>query len=672
MKVLFFVLVVVCFVVAKDQGVRTSFPKGDPNNDIARLVSSIIDWSVDPCQDFWSFSCGSWIKNTQLPPDKSSLTRSFTVIQENNQNALQSIVEDPNKDVKINAFYTSCMNTSGMDQQGYAPLKGIFAMIDGVTDINSLFVVVGKLHKMGISTFFELGPVVDSFHPQNQIAGFDQGGLSLPWPSLYTDSDPQSANVRQAYMTYLTNVFTFIQDPNPAQSANATFSLEAAIAAFTADPDALVDPFATYNPMSLAAFKALTPKLPWDSYFPIVNVSITGNLTVSVPSFYSNLSKALPTFSNWWKPYLKAHVLKVRANYLSSNFRNEWFTFFKKVVGGQNQPSPRWRQCIDSTDAELGELLGKYYVEIAFPGTSQKDAVKLLKGILSAMKADLNGLPWMDNTTRGRALTKLSMIDHLIGSPINPETYSSVEIGVDYFTNIQNAEQFAASDRFATIGTLTDRKAWQMTAPTVNAYYDPTLNEMVFPAGILQQPFFNHSFPPEMNAGGIGMVMGHELTHGFDNQGRLYDGTGTLNNWWMPDTGKKFDAKVQCVIDQYSKFSPIPGVHVNGKLTQGENIADMGGIKNSFSALSTLLGKAVNDPSIVPKLSRGQLFFVAFAQGWCTKASDAYYRLHAATDPHSPPMFRVLGPLMNLPAFSTTFNCPAGSPMNPPDRCEVW
>jgi predicted metalloendopeptidase len=278
----------------------------------------------------------------------------------------------------------------------------------------------------------------------------------------------------------------------------------------------------------------------------------------------------------------------------------------------------------------------------------------------------------MDDTTRSRALKKLSQVAHLIGSPKNPETYASVTIGVDYFTNVQNAESFAANDRFLTIGTPTDRNQWEMTAQTVNAYYDPTLNEMVFPAGILQQPYFNHSYPPEMNAGGIGVIMGHELTHGFDNQGRLYDGKGVLSNWWEPATSKKFDDKVQCVIDQYSKFSPIPGVYVNGKLTQGENIADMGGTKNSYHSISTQLGTKINDPSIVPKLNRGQLFFLAYAQGWCSKASDEYYRLHIATDPHSPPEFRVLGPLMNLDAFSTTFNCPAGSPMNPTNRCEVW
>jgi len=426
--------------------------------------------------------------------------------------------------------------------------------------------------------------------------------------------------------------------------------------------------------MTVADFKSKgAPGLEWDIYFSKVGLSAyDGNVTLSVPSFYTNLSLLVPLLGSTARPYLIARVMRVMSPLLSQPFRDAYFDFFSRMIQGQSQPSPRPQQCLESVDGYLGELLGKYYVEQAFPGSSETDAVALLDGIIDAMHADLDSLVWMDNVTRDRAYNKLSLVSHLIGSPAKPDNYAKVQVGADFFSNVKSARIYQTAKHFAQIGTPTDKFQWQMTAPTVNAYYDPTLNEMVFPAGILQQPFFNHSFPPEMNAGGIGMVMGHELTHGFDNQGRLYDGTGRLVNWWEPETSKKFDARVQCVIDQYSKFSPIPGVYVNGKLTQGENIADMGGIKNAYHALTVLLGDAIRDPSIVSRLTRGQLFFTAFAQGWCTKASDAYYRLHAATDPHSPPIFRVLGPLMNLPAFSTIFGCPAGSRMNPADRCEVW
>jgi len=292
------------------------------------------------------------------------------------------------------------------------------------------------------------------------------------------------------------------------------------------------------------------------------------------------------------------------------------------------------------------------------------------------MSNDIKSISWMDDVTRARALDKLHLVSKMIGGPSKPRTYSDVTIiKTAFFQNVFNLKTSSIVIKLATIGKSSQliKDNWDMTPATVNAYYDPTRNQMVFPAGILQQPFFNNSFPQEMNLGGIGMVMGHELTHGFDNQGRLYDGHGRLTNWWQPDTSKLFDKKVQCVIDQYSKFEPLPGVFVNGKLTQGENIADMGGIKNSFATARAMLGeKGLMTPSIVPKLLKGQLFFVAFAQTWCTVSSPEYIKLRVQTDPHSPPQFRVMGPLINLPEFSKTFQCPSGSKMNPPNRCEVW
>jgi len=277
----------------------------------------------------------------------------------------------------------------------------------------------------------------------------------------------------------------------------------------------------------------------------------------------------------------------------------------------------------------------------------------------------------MSNITRARALQKLSLVTHLIGSPDKPDTYDSVTVGSQFFTNVLNSITYEMLKMYSTIDMPSDKMAWEMTAPTVNAYYDPSKNQMVFPAGILQQPFFNVSYPTSMNFGGIGLVMGHELTHGFDNQGRLYDGNGVLTNWWDNTTDAKFTSKVQCVINQYSTFEVLPGVYINGQLTQGENIADMGGIKNSFRAYSQL--ENVTSSSIVPGYNNGQLFFLAFAQTWCEVASDAYRRVQVQTDPHSPAPFRVLGPLMNLPAFSDVWKCPVGSNMNNPStRCEVW
>jgi len=359
---------------------------------------------------------------------------------------------------------------------------------------------------------------------------------------------------------------------------------------------------------------------------------------------------------------------------LSQPFRDAIFNFFGKILGGQSKPEALWRQCIASTDSQLGELTGKYFLLKAFPGSSLDSANIDLKGIMESMQVDITSIPWMDPITQNRALQKLSLIERMIGGPQNPRTYDDVTINSNYFSNVVNLITSNIQLKTQTIGENSDviRDSWDMTAATVNAYYDPTRNQMVFPAGILQQPFFNNTYPQEMNIGGIGMVMGHELTHGFDNQGRLYDGYGRLVNWWQPQTSKLFDQKVQCVIDQYSKWEPLPGVYINGQLTQGENLADMGGIKNAYATISTMLGDKMNDQSIVPQLKRSQLFFVAFAQTWCTIASPESIKLRIKTDPHSPAQFRVHGPLVNLPQFASTFSCPKGSRMNPVDRCQVW
>jgi len=374
----------------------------------------------------------------------------------------------------------------------------------------------------------------------------------------------------------------------------------------------------------------------------------------------------IPQSQQAWVPYLRWTITNARATLLNKAIRDEHFNFYSKILRGQQQPSARSLICARATDASLGELLGKYYADLAFPGKSKTLALQILSDIIGAMKYDLNTITWMDSVTQSRALQKLAMVTDLIGSPDKPDDYDNVPVGLEYYNNVAAAQTAGTISELNTINQPSDKFLWGMTAPTVNAYYDPDRNQMVFPAGILQQPYFNVSFPQAMNYGAIGVVMGHELTHGFDNQGRLYDGNGLLIDWWEPTTEQKFETKVQCIIDQYSKFSPVPGVFVNGKLTQGENIADNGGVKNAFRAATQAIGEShMKDPSIVPGLNNGQLVFVAFAQTWCEKATDAFYRVQVQTDPHSPAKFRVMGPLMNHPGFADAFNCPSGTPMNP-------
>jgi len=652
---------------------------GNIDPEIIKTIESVMNKSINPCDDFWSYACGGWISSTKIPSDKSRLTRSFTLIEDRNQEILLEIVENVTHP-KLYAYYNACMDTVAIDSLGKKPvLKELLFADIAPGDTRALMFTVAYLSIFGVETFFSLQSVIDAKNPKMNIAQFDQGGLGLPDESLYFSQDNHSVMIQKAYLKHITKIFQLVGDPDPIaeENANMAYTLEAMIANFTISSDQLTDPFTIYNKMTVNELKDLTPGLIWDEYFSLMNSEdiIINDITLTVPSFFSNLSSLLTNENNFalWRPYLRWQILLARAEYLSKEFREEHFDFFSRILNGQEEETPRWRQCISYTDKSLGELLGNFFAQIAFPGTSEKDATEMLSGIINAMSSDINSINWMDATTRAKALQKLSMVTHLIGSPENPRNYSDLYIGAQFYQNTISAEVYNTLFNYRSIGKMSDKMLWEMTAPTVNAYYDPSRNQMVFPAGILQQPFYNDSYPPNLNYGVIGMVMGHELTHGFDNQGRLYDGSGLLINWWDNNTNKAFNDKVQCFIDQYSKFQPIPGVFINGQLTQGENIADNGGIRNSFRAYTVTVGPDhLNDPSIIPYLTNAQLFFVAFGQTWCEIATDAYYRLQVVLDVHSPAKFRVLGPLMNFPSFAESFKCPQGSAMNPTNQCAVW
>eukprot|EP01124_Arcella_intermedia_P015848 TRINITY_DN22412_c0_g1_i1.p1 TRINITY_DN22412_c0_g1~~TRINITY_DN22412_c0_g1_i1.p1 ORF type:complete len:672 (+),score=139.33 TRINITY_DN22412_c0_g1_i1:30-2018(+) len=642
----------------------------DPN--IAKTVLSLMDLGVSPCDDFYHFACGAWINQTVIPPDRSIVVRSFTSIEEHNTMVLKDILTS-GLNLKITQLYKSCLNMDPINSAGFQPILFDLALVSAASDLPTAFQALASLNLRGIDSFFSFGPVIDSGDPLHNIAQFDQGGLGLPFPGLYTGSDPGTLKIQQEYQELMRTLHDLVGLPNTEQFTQLAYDFEASIAGFTISQDQLTNPFTTYNKMTSSEFLTLYP--PFTTYFSemqsLMDIPMD-SVVVTVPSFFGNLSQLLSTSnSTSLQAYLLWSVLRTRAPLLSSPFRDAYFNFFGRILSGQQQPTPLDKQCVDVVDSSLGELLGQFFNEIAFPGDSKTKALEILSGIISAMNFDINNITWMDPTTQGKALTKLSMVTHLIGAPEDPDNYTDVRIDGDYFGNRLAAIEYGRTKSYRKIGQLTDKKAFDMTAPTVNAYYDPTKNQMVFMDGILQQPYFNVSYPPSMNYGGIGLIMGHELTHGFDDQGRLYDGNGLLINWWTPQTNQEFNNKVQCVIDQYSKFEVIPGVFVNGQLTQGENIADMGGMKNSFHAYSQV--EDINAPSIVPGYTNGQLYFLSYAQTWCEKATDEHWRVSTQTDPHSPAIFRVLGPMMNLPAFADVWNCPVGSRMNnPANRCQVW
>eukprot|EP01118_Nematostelium_gracile_P010954 TRINITY_DN3848_c0_g1_i1.p1 TRINITY_DN3848_c0_g1~~TRINITY_DN3848_c0_g1_i1.p1 ORF type:complete len:669 (-),score=183.66 TRINITY_DN3848_c0_g1_i1:1-1983(-) len=643
-------------------------------NPIAQAILAAMNQTVDPCQDFYEFSCGTWIATTPMPGDQTRFDKSFSTIEKFNHQILLQILQNPTQySQKLSDLFNGCLNTTLIDSLGWEPVDDLWVLGAEIDNIKDLFYVVGRLHASGVAApLFSLSTVIDSGNPTINIGDFGQSGLALPYPALYSANDTNSIELRKQYLQHVTNMFALINDPNPPASAQNVIDFETIIASITVDPDELLNPFTVYNKLNVTGLAEITPNIPWEMYFMGLGFDFE-QATVDVPAYFANLSSVIESTSSYWNSYIEWQVIHSMAPYLSSPFVKENFNFFGQILNGQKEPTPRSDFCIEVVDGSLGELLGKFFESLAFNGDSIQLAQQLLQGIEDAMKTNLENLDWMDSTTRQRALEKLSLVSNMIAGPTNPDDYADVNIDVTQFVwSIRNAMAYITQKQLSLIEQPAVKTAWGMTSDTVNAYYDPTRNQMVFPAGIMQQPFFNASFPPAMNAGGIGMVMGHELTHGFDDEGRDYDGTGRLTNWWENSTSVEFDARVQCVIKQYSQFEVIPGVFVNGKLTQGENIADMGGIKNTFHSFLKSNAATANETSIVPGFTNAQLLFISFAQGWCEIATDEALRNQVQTNPHSPAKFRVLGPLINLPEFAETFSCPSGSYMNPTQRCQVW
>jgi putative endopeptidase len=645
------------------------------------LDAGVLDRTVDPCDDFYQFACGGWIKATEIAADKPHAMRSFVEIADRNlayeHEMLERARRSPGGDPalkQLGVFYGSCMNEPAIEAAGLTALQPLLASIDRVKDPRSLTAAVAALDAAGIATLFVLEPVQDAADARRVIARIDQGGLGLPDRDYYLGDDEASRTLRVSYHAYIESVLALLGDKHARharQQAANVIALETEIARVSRDKVARRDAKTSYNKIDRAGVKRAMPRFAWDEYWALVGLKGVQDVTVASPEVLAGLDRLLGSVKpEIWRSYLTFHAVNSVAALLTKPLEDAQFKLTSALTG-QPEMSPRWKRCVEHTVTALGDLVGQMFVRERFGEASRIAAEQEIRAIVAAMTANLEGLPWMDAATRARARAKLDAMTYQIGYPRKWRTYGFKLDPKTWTANALAARKAERARRLAKIGKPVDRDDWQMTAPQVDAYYEPQLNAMVFPAGILQPPFYSVTASIPVNLGGIGMVVGHELTHGFDDQGAQYDGVGNLVNWWEPDTERQFKQRTQCVIDQYSQYEVNGGIKVNGANTVGENIADIGGVKLAFAAYRARRA-AAPDAVVADGFTEDQQFFVGFGQAWCAKMRPDFERLLATVDVHAPARWRVNGALSATPEFGKAFGCKAGSRMVPARQCIVW
>lgn len=639
-----------------------------------------IDHKVSPCENFYQFACGSWINKNPIPPDRGRWTR-FDVLSELNLEKLRAILEtaaagsDP-ATRKIGDFYASCMDEAAIEAKGLEPLAPELARIDAVTSPADLAALIAREHENGARAFFAFSSTPDNADATKVIAEVDQGGLGLPDRDYYLRTDAASAELRSAYRRHVTNIFELLgEHPKAADThADLVLVIETDLARASLDRVKRRDPKNLDHKLSRAELAALAPRFAWDDYFTAAGQAGIDSLNVSWPDFLKGFDGVLVNYEiPVLKVYLRWHLINRVAQWLPKAFVEERFAFQGRVLTGAKEDRPRWKRCVQHINWMMGEDLGRAYVAAAFPPKTKDATLAMIRTIEAAFAEDIAGLAWMTPETKTKALAKLAAIANKVGYPDKWRDYSALEIvRDDALGNALRADAFEFHRRLAKIGKPVDRSEWSIPPPVVNAYYNPRTNDINFPAGILQPPFYDPKLDAAANYGAIGSVMGHEMTHGFDDQGRKYDGNGNLRDWWTDADAAAFEQRAVCLVNQYGNFTAVGDLKVNGRLTLGENIADTGGVHLAYAALEKALkGKS---PARINGLTAPQRFFVAAAQAWCGSASDQEKRRRVLTDPHAPNEFRVNGVVANEPAFARAFACRVGAPMAPPPekRCREW
>ncbi len=643
-----------------------------------------IDRAVDACGDFYQFACGGWRARNPVPDDQSRWGR-FNELADRNRDTLRAILEKamaggPERhpiDQRIGDHYAACMDERGIEARRLAPVKPALDRVDALRDKAGLPAVVAALHQQGVPALFGFGSLQDFKDATAQIAVAGAGGLGLPDRDQYLKDDPRSAELRAKYLAHVTRMLELAGDDarKAAARAQAVLEIETALARASLERVARRDPNNIYHKMKKEELAALAPAFAWDRYLEGIAAPSFAALNVTEPEFFKAVD-ALVRHRDVasWRSYLRWHVLHASADLLPQALVQENFDFYGRALTGAKELRPRWKRCVDLVDQDLGEALGQRFVERTFGEDGRQRMGRMVAALETAMADDIRGLDWMGEATKAQALAKLKAIANKVGYPERWRDYGPVQIRRDdAWGNAARAAAFEFARDLGKIGKPVDRGEWRMSPPTVNAYYSPLMNDINFPAGILQPPFFDRSMDDAVNFGAIGAVIGHELTHGFDDQGRKFDATGNLRDWWTAEDGRKFEERAACFTEQYGGYTAVDDVKLNGKLTLGENTADNGGLRIATMALAATLAAspaAAGQP--IDGFTPEQRAFLGWAQVWCQNERPENSRLRALTDPHSPGRYRVNGVVANMPEFASAFSCRPGSAMVREKPCRVW
>jgi len=686
----------VCCALSIALGVLVLSPLNAQTESSGGFSTAHLDRSVDACTDFYQFACGNWLATHPLPPDRARYSR-LNELADRNARIVRDILEDAafnntrrtSDEQNIGDAYAACMDQKTIEARRAAPVEPWLREIDAIHTRQGLIQLAARFSHDGFPSFLTLGSAPDVHDSRVFIANLGQGAMGLPDRDLYLKDDERSTMLRREYQAHVQRMFELLASASPKtrtsgvgeaadRLARAVMDVETTIARATMDRVAFRDPRRRDNPTTMSELAAIAPNIDFPLYFRGTGAPDFSRLNVLNPQYLRDINAALDTLPlDSWKAYMKWRGLDEMASLLTGRFEQEQFRFNGEILSGQQEMRPRWMRCSDAVAGQpgadaLGELVGKIFVQQRFGAEAEARMDELITALQRSLRQRLTEVDWMSADTRERALAKLEAMRRKIGGPDRWRDFSAVTIRRDDYAG--NSIRIAADDRqrqFRWIGQPVDRMLWLMTPQTVNAYYAPALNEVTFPAGILQPPVFDATMDDAVNFGAAGAMIGHEITHGFDDSGRRYDGSGNLLNWWMPRDEDAFRERAACVTSQYDAFFSLPGVKLNGNLTLGENVADNGGVRIAYYALMELLSRK-GPPPTIDGFTPDQRFFISYAQVWCENASDQDVRRRAQEDVHSSGRWRANGVLQNMQEFRKAFGCAEGTPMAPINACRVW